>query len=177
MKSKLLNVSIIVGSLSMLLFLVAAKGNNTKSKLGYINVAQLWKELPEKQQADSVLLKMKGEFLSYYEQKQKAFETEVMTFKRDSANMTELIKKEKLENLLKEQEALKKFPEQADAELNKKKDELYNPIRVKMQKAIDEVAAANNFDYITDVSIGHIVYARNPEDNILPLVKKKMGLK
>ncbi len=46
-----------------------------------------------------------------------------------------------------------------------------------MQKAIDEVAKENNFDYITDVSFGNIIYAKNTEDNILQLVKSKLGLK
>jgi len=159
-----------------LIVLVAAKSNATKSKVGYINTTALWQVMPEKALADTALVKMKREFIGYFQQKQKVFQNEVVTYKRDSATMSELIRKEKIETLLKEQEAIKKFPEQADAELNKKKNELYTPIRKKMQEAIDAVAAENSFDYITDVSFGNIIYAKNTEDNILPLVKKKLGL-
>lgn len=159
-----------------LLVLVAAKSNNTKSKVGYINTAALWQIMPDKAIADTTLVKMKREFLGYLEQKQQTFENGVGIFKRDSASMSELIKKEKIEGLLKEQESIKNFPKQADTELNKKKEELYAPIKAKMQKAIDAVAAENNYDYITDVSFGHIIYAKNTEDNILPLVKKNLGL-
>jgi outer membrane protein len=166
----------ITAAIVSLIVLVAAKGNTTKSKIGYINTTALWQVMPEKAVADTALVKMKREFIVYLQQKQKQFENGVAIFKRDSSSMSELIKKEKIEGLLKEQEAIKKFPEQADAELNKKKETLYAPIRSKMQEAIDAVAADNNFDYITDVSFGNIIYAKNTEDNILPLVQKKLGL-
>lgn len=169
------SIFITVAIISLIAF-VAAKPNNTKSKIGYINTTALWQVMPEKAEADTALVKMKREFIGYLQQKQKAFENGVGIYKRDSSSMSELIKKEKIDGLLKEQEAIKKFPEQADAELNKKKEELYTPIRAKMQKAIDAVAAENNYDYITDVSFGNIIYAKNTEDNILPLVKSKLGL-
>lgn len=176
MKSIYFRSIFITAGIITLVVLAAAKGNTTKSKVGYINTTQLWQSMPEKTKADTSLVQMEREFLGYLQQKQQQFENGVATYKRDSSSMNELIKKEKIDGLLKEQEAIKKFPEQADAELNKKKEELYAPIRVKMQKAIDDVAAENNYDYITDVSFGHIIYAKNTEDNILPLVKKKLGL-
>lgn len=176
MKSTSFTTLLFAAGIFSILVLVAAKANNVKSKVGYINTTQLWQSMPEKASADSSLLKMKNEFVGYLQQKQKQFEVDVAEYKRDSASMSQLILKEKVDALLKEQEGLKNFPKQADAELNKKKEELYAPIRQKMQKAIDDVAAENNYDYITDVSFGHIIYAKNTEDNILPLVKKKLGL-
>lgn len=176
MKSTSFTTALFVIGIFSTLILVAAKSNNTKSKLGYINTTELWQAIPEKSSADSSLLKMKNEFVGYLQKKQKQFETGVAEYKRDSASMSQLIRKEKVDALIKEQEAIKKFPKQADTELNKKKEELYAPIRQKMQNAIDAVAAENNYDYITDVSFGNIIYAKNKEDNILPLVKKKLGL-
>jgi outer membrane protein len=176
MKSISFSSIFITAGIIAFVVLAAAKGNTTKSKVGYINTTQLWQSMPEKAKADTSLVKMKKEFLGYLQQKQKQFENEVAIYKRDSSSMSELIKKEKIDGLLKAQEAIKNFPKQADTELNKKKEELYAPIRTKMQKSIDEVAAENSYDYITDVSFGHIIYAKNTEDNILPLVKKKLGL-
>ncbi len=176
MKSTSYTTALFTAGFLALIILVAAKSNNIKSKVGYINTTQLWQAMPEKASADSTLTKMKNEFVGYLQQKQKQFEIGVAGYKRDSSSMSELIRKEKIDALLKEQETLKNFPKQADAELNKKKEELYTPIRQKMQNAIDAVAAENNYDYITDVSFGHIIYAKNTEDNILPLVKKKLGL-
>ena len=177
MKSNYLTLTFFVVAISAAFFLTSAKSNTTKSKLGYINTAALWQVMPEKALADTSLVKMKREFIGYLQNKQKTFENGVAIYKRDSSSMSNLIKKEKVDELLKAQEEIKTFPKRADAELNKKKEELYAPIRQKMQKAIDEVAKENNFDYITDVSFGNIIYAKNTQDNILQLVKSKLGLK
>ena len=177
MKSNFLTLTFFVAAIATTFFLTSAKSNTTKSKLGYINTTALWQVMPDKALADTSLVKMKREFIGYLQQKQKNFENGVAIYKRDSINMSNLIKKEKIDELLKAQEEIKTFPKRADAELNKKKEELYTPIRQKMQKAIDEVAKENNFDYITDVSFGNIIYAKNTQDNILELVKNKLGLK
>jgi len=132
--------------------------------------------MPEKIDADKELEDIKNQYISYLDQKQNEFEEEVMNFQKDSASMTEFIKQQRYDDLVKKQEELQKFPKSADEDLKAKSSELYQPIREKMQKAIDEVAAENNYDYIIDAAFGNIVFAKNPEDNILLLVKKKLGL-
>ena len=48
-------------------------------------------------------------------------------------------------------------------------------ILTKARNAIEEVAKSGNYTYIFDKSIGSILYA-NESENILPQVKKKLGL-
>ena len=175
MKSNRLVLGALILSLGIIF--VAAKGGSVKSKVGYINTNELWAAMPEKMAADTVLLTTRNEFISYLEQRQKTFETGVVAFTKDSATMTPLIKKEKLDGLVKEQESLKAFPEQADAELQTKREELYAPIRNKMQAAIDETAKEKGYDYIMDAAYGSIVYAKNTEDNIIASVKTKLNIK
>lgn len=132
--------------------------------------------MPEKIAADKELEGIKTQYISYLDQKQKQFEQDVMAFQKDSASMTAFIKQQRYDDLVKKQEELQNFPKSADEDLKAKSSELYQPIREKMQKAIDEVATENNYDYILDAAFGNIVFAKNPEDNILSLVKKKLGL-
>ena len=46
----------------------------------------------------------------------------------------------------------------------------------KQQQAIADVAKENGYSYIFDVSAGALLYQPDSDD-ILPLVKKKLGLK
>lgn len=163
--------------LSLGIIFAAAKGGSLKSKVGHINTNELWNAMPEKAAADSALLKIRNEFITYLTQRQKTFEEGVVQFTKDSATMSDLIKKEKLDGLLKEQETLKAFPEQADAELQAKREELYTPIRTEMQTAIDETAKEKGYDYVMDSAFGSILYAHNAEDNILAAVKTKLSIK
>jgi outer membrane protein len=101
----------------------------------------------------------------------------VLAFQKDSANMSDLVKNQTYQKLLSQQENLQKLPEEANKELVAKQEELYKPIREKMQTAIDQVANENGYDYIMDAAFGNLVYSKNKEDDILPLVKLKLDLK
>ena len=56
-----------------------------------------------------------------------------------------------------------------------KEQELLEPILSKARKAIEEVAKEGKYTYIFDKTGGTILYANESED-VLPLVKKKLGL-
>ena len=46
----------------------------------------------------------------------------------------------------------------------------------KAQNAIEAVAKANGFTYIFDISAGGIVYFSDNSIDVLPLVKKELGI-
>ncbi len=47
----------------------------------------------------------------------------------------------------------------------------------KANKAIAEIAKANGFTYILDLSAGTVIFHSDNSTDILPLVKQKLGLK
>jgi len=60
--------------------------------------------------------------------------------------------------------------------LQKKQNELLQPIIDKAKSAIEKVAKANGYSMILDSRQGILLYAAATED-ILPLVKKELGIK
>lgn len=175
MNLRIKNVLLLLVVTSALVF-IAAKTTGTKSKVGYINTNELWALMPEKTAADEELKKMESQMVSYIQQEQKTFEVGVNAFVKDSASMTDLVKNQILQKLTQQQENLQTLPKAANEELLKKQEELYAPIREKMQNAIDAVANENGYDYILDSSYGNIVYAKNDADNVISLVKLKLNL-
>lgn len=71
---------------------------------------------------------------------------------------------------------IQKFEEIAMNEFKKAQDELLQPIMDKAHKAIQDVAKENSFTYIFDMNSGAILYASETSEDILPLVKKKLGI-
>ena len=45
----------------------------------------------------------------------------------------------------------------------------------KAKKAIEDVAKENNYNYVFDSGVGVLLYQRDSDD-IMPMVKKKLGL-
>lgn len=158
------------------IFLLSAKSTNTKSKVGHIDTNELWRVMPEKKSADEKLKIMEQELITYYQTQQKSLKKSILDFYKDSATMSDLVKNKTISKIQQEQQSLKKMPEEMQAELTKNQNDLYAPIQDKMQDAVNEVAEENNYDYIFDTSYGNIVYVKHKEDDILPLVKLKLGL-
>jgi outer membrane protein len=177
MNSKL--KSFLIGGLlfSAIALFFSAKISTAKSKLGHINTNQLWELMPERVEADEKIKKLEMELSQFIKQEQESFYISVQKFQKDSASMSELVMKQTYNKLLQQQEVITSLPEQANQELYKKQQELYAPIVKKMQDAIDAVSVKYGFDYIVDSGQGHLVYVKNKDDDILPLVKEQLGLK
>jgi outer membrane protein len=57
-----------------------------------------------------------------------------------------------------------------------KRKELLQPILDKAEKAIKDVAKEKGYDYVFDTSTGAVLVTKDA-DNLLPLVKTKLGIK
>ena len=53
---------------------------------------------------------------------------------------------------------------------------MLKPIVDRAKKAIEEVGKENGYTYIFDAGVGAVLYSQDSDD-IMPLVKKKLGLK
>ena len=89
---------------------------------------------------------------------------------------TEVIRSSKEEEIMDLQNRIQEFQTRAQQSLQKKEAEIMEPLIKKAKDAINEVAKANGYTYIFDSGAGALLYF--PEgDDILPLVKVKMGIK
>jgi len=88
-----------------------------------------------------------------------------------------LILKTKEEELNTLQQRMQTFQTQAEEEYTNQQTALFQPIQAKALKAVSDVALENGFSYIFDTSGGVLVYTAPDSQDILPLVKTKLGLK
>ena len=64
----------------------------------------------------------------------------------------------------------------AQEQLQNREAELLKPIIDRAKKAIEDVAKEGGYTYILDAGTAAILYSQDSDD-IMPLVKKKLGLK
>ena len=97
-------------------------------------------------------------------------------YQERQSQMTELIRKTKEQEITDLNTRINTYRQSAEQRLQEKEKELLQPIIDRAKQAIADVAKENGYSYIFDVSAGALLY--QPEsDDILPLVKKKLGLK
>ena len=145
-------------------------------KLGHINSTDLMQIMPGKDSAQAAFQNKVTELEAALTAMQEEFQTKYSDYQERQAQMTELIRKTKEQELLDLRQRIETYQQNAQQELQEKEKELLQPIIDKAKQAIADVAKENGYSYIFDTSAGTLLYQQDSDD-ILPLVKKKLGLK
>lgn len=145
-------------------------------KFGHINSTQLLGQMPETKAADSSLQKFGASLENQLKTMTAEYQSKIADFKSKEASMAEPIRDAKLKEISDLEERIQAFQESAQTSMQKKKEELYTPILKKAEDAINGIAKEKGYSYIFDSSAGTLLFAQESDD-ILPLVKGKLGLK
>ncbi|MBP7497344.1 MAG: OmpH family outer membrane protein [Bacteroidales bacterium] len=167
---KIINFIVVI---ALVCFINVANG---QKKFGHINSNDLLEKMPGRDSAKTKIEKYTKELQTQYKNMQTELETKYNDYVANEGKMTELIKKTRMDELKTMQDRIEDFQKNAQEEMQKKEKELLEPIINKAKKAIEDVATENKYDYIFDSGIGFLLYS-TPGDDILPLVKKKLGIK
>ena len=146
-------------------------------KIGHINSNELLIAMPERASIEAEIQNVAKQLETQLLAMQKELETKYQDFQAKEAMMTEAIRDDKIKELTGLEQRLKSFQENAQQDLQKKEQSLTEPLISKAKNAIEEVGKENGYTYIIDSGIGFILYMDpTTADDIMPLVKKKLGL-
>ena len=150
--------------------------NEAGLKLGYVNSQELLSVMPEMTKADADLKAFAKQYQDQLETMGKEFEkkgTEYQTGEKAMSDAVKTVKQKELQDL---ENRIREYQSSAQEKIGKKKEDLYKPILEKAEKAIKDVAKEKGYSYVFDASGGGLLYA-NDSDNLLPMVKTKLGIK
>lgn len=147
-----------------------------QQKIGYINSQELLSIMPETKKANDEAEAYQKTFADQMKTMQTELETKFKAYQASEKTMSDAIKTVKEKEIQDLQNRMSSFEQTAKEKIDTKVQELLDPINKKAQTAIESVAQEKGYSYIMDTSIGAIVYAK-PDDNILPAVKVKLGIK
>lgn len=144
-------------------------------KIGHINSNELLSAMPERTQIQKDLETYATDLRTTLETMRKEYETKIKDFQGKQDVMTEVIKNSKIKEITDLEKRITEFQQTAEADLQKKEEELLQPVIDKAKEAINAVAKEGSYTYVLDSSVGVVLYSIDGDD-ILPLVKKKLGL-
>ncbi len=162
--------------------LIAGSTSVFAQKLGCINMQELIFAMPE-------TAEMQKNLEAYQKELQDQLETISVEFNNKLADYTKLVNdkntpmsdsvkqlKEKELNDLKTR--YDEFAQMSQQDMQKRQGELLEPIIVKAQNAVTEVAKADGYTVVYDTSINSLAYYDTAAvTDILPAVKTKLGIK
>ena len=104
------------------------------------------------------------------------YKSKVQAYQNNVGTMSDLIRQTKEQEISDLQQRIQAFQQSAQQDIAKKQNDLFQPIIKKIKDAITAVGKEYHYTYILDVSQGVVLYYAHG-DNVMPLVKKKLGLK
>lgn len=166
----------IVAVLAVVMALVlAVNAAKAQGKIGTISLAELIPTMPEYKKADTAMNEFNNALQQQYQdlvseyQQQQALLSSKDTAKYTAAQLE--IKRKDLGDLV---QKLQGWQQQAQQMQQEKNQSLLAPIQKKAMDAINAVAKENGYAWV--ISKDQLLVSP-PADDILPLVKKKLGLK
>lgn len=159
----------------MLCAIMSIGFSQANAKLGYIDSNELLEMMPGKDSVQTVLQDYGKALENQLQTMYAEYQTKVQDYQANSSTMSDIIRQTKEKELADLETRIQTFQQQADTDLQEKQVALLQPILDKAKNAITAVAKENGYTYIFDVGTGAFLYFEKG-DNVLPLVKTKLGL-
>ncbi len=156
---------------AMALSMIGAKA---QQKIGYINTDELISVMPEAEKADAELKEYQSSLSQQGQDMMKDLSDKDSLFVRDSAKLSPSMREIKKNELIALYQRVQNWNQQAQEMYQQEAQKKIAPLRQKAMDAIKAVAKESGYAYILDVSA---VIVGPPGDDVLTLVKKKLGVK
>ncbi len=150
--------------------------SQVNAKLGYIDSNALLDMMPGKDSIQKVLQDYGKTLENQLQTMYAEYQTKVQDYQANSSTMSDIIRQTKEKELADLETRIQSFQQQADTDLQSKQTALLQPLLDKAKNAITAIAKENGYTYIFDVGTGAFLFYEKG-DNIMPLVKVKLGLK
>ena len=146
-----------------------------QSKIGHINSNDLLEIMPERTKAAADVEAFAKQLEMQLKNMSAEYETKLREYQSQQSLMTEPVRQTKVQEITDLESRIQQFQLTAQESLQKKESEILKPLIDKAKNAINTVAKEKGYDYILDTGLGVVLFF-DTGDDILPLVKKKLGL-
>lgn len=163
---------------AVLMALCISAGAKAQSlKFGHINSQELLQAMPERDSAEAKLTRFTKTLELQLEELQVEFNKKYQDYLQKRDTYTAAIKEMKEKELTEMQQRAQEFQQVAGQDLQRMQQEVMKPVIDKADAAIKKVGQDNGFIYIFDTSNGSILFQSDKSIDVMPLVKKELGIK
>ena len=161
----------------LLLCLTLSLTSFSQQLIGHINSQDIISVMPEAATAQIELQQEVEDLQAQGQMMATEYESQLKDFQINQENMSDAIRNDKLKSLQDLEERITLFQQSAQQSIQLKEAELFEPILLKIQNAIDEVSKKEGYSYVFDIggSVGSLVY-KNDTHDITNLVKAQLNL-
>jgi len=165
----------LIGSLFITLLFAC---NLHAQKFGHVNTAALLDVMPEVATADQLLSAFQEGLMKGGESKAVTFEADYKKYLTDvnSGTLSKMQQADREAALSRAQQEIQQYEQQIQLQVLQKREDLLKPILQKIDEAIKAEGKEGGYQFIFDSSVsGALLFAKDGDD-LLPAVKKRLGI-
>jgi outer membrane protein len=134
----------------VLLFLAVPAGAQTSQKTGFVNSAKIFQELPEAKDAEKRLDAFTRPVQDSLQAMQKAIEDKIAEYQKKESLMNDQAKRSAQTEIQEMTQRARDFAAKKDKELAERREQILNPLKDKVLKAIERVAKDEKYTFVFD---------------------------
>lgn len=164
--------------LFLVLLLAGAAMSVSAQKYGHLNFGNLIALMPETKKADEQLKVLRDSLVAKGEVMAKAFQEKYIAALQEvqEGKLSPLQQQKMQEDLEKEQQNLANYEQEVGQKVQARREELLKPIIDKAEKAVADIAKENGYVLVFDTSVFNAILFAQDSDDLMPLLKVKLGL-
>jgi outer membrane protein len=156
--------------------LFAGNFANAQTKIGHINFNQLIDMMPETKTVTTQMQAYQKTFIDQLTSMNNEYTAKGQEFQKNQATMTDAVRTAKGNELQDLQKRMQDFQNNAQQQVDQKRQELGKPLIDKATAAVNGVAKEKGYAYVLDSSQVSLLVSPDADD-LMAAVKLKLGLK
>ncbi len=124
-----------------------------QQKIGFVNSSKIFQEIPEAKEAQKKLEAIAKPIQDEIEKREKAIQEKLDEYKKKESLMNDAAKKTAQQEIYDMDQKLREYKLEKlgnDGELAKKQDQILNPVKEKILKAIEKIAKEQKYSFVFD---------------------------
>ena len=146
-------------------------------KFGHFDMGAFLEMLPEAKEIEKTMDAEQSKIETQLTVLSEDFQRMYKDYQQKASTMSESDRIAKEQELQELQQRVVTFRQTAMQDLQKKQQELVQPLVLKVRKAVQEIGATEGFLYIFEQKSQLVLHAGMQSEDITPLMKKKFGMK
>jgi outer membrane protein len=168
---------LMICSAAMLVLMTSSTFAQTGLKFAHINLKELISVMPGRDSAEIKLNAYAQDLSDQIEELHVEYNNKLQTFVQRKDSFTPAIRESREKELGSLQQRIQEFEQTAQQDFQRMQGELMKPIVDKANETISKVAKREGYLYVFDVSSQVLLYYSEQSVDILPVVKKELGIK
>ncbi len=146
-------------------------------KFGTVDTKAIFDAMPEKVAAENRLNDLSARYHEENKKLESEFNQKYADFQALDPYTPKSIKERRMQEIQENQRKISQFQRMVENDIKTKQAELLDPIKSKIQEAIDSVGVQGGYLFIFDVSKTPVAFKSSEAADVTPEVKSRLGLK